>query len=119
MTRYCLNTDEVKFTKKALKKWDTFPVDTDRVSGTIIIKNLRKYLGRGWECDVEFKGKACFHYKKKQEFYTSELYNEKGVSKIKINRILKRGVYEDIKRRLMYFDVDLYYHESIKKIKWI
>jgi hypothetical protein len=32
---------------------------------------------------------------------------------------LKRGVYEDIKRRLMYFDVDLYYHDSIKKIKWI
>ncbi len=26
-----------------------------------------------------------------------------------------RGVYDDIKRRLMYFDVDLYYHDSIKK----
>jgi hypothetical protein len=118
MARYCLQTNQVKGIKKALKKWGKITVDDDLAKGCITIKNVRKY-NLHWEADVEFDGTMFLKYAKVKEFYTSEVKNYRGVSKIKLNRIMRKYLYNHITFRLKYFEVDIRDYYNIKKITWL
>jgi hypothetical protein len=118
MGRYCLNTNQTKGIKKALKKWGQIVVDDENFKGVITIKNVRKYPA--WhEADVELKGMATFNYNRKKTLYPSEIQKTQGVSKIKINRILRKYTFQYVSMRLKYFDVDLRDTYNIKKITWL
>ncbi len=40
------------------------------------------------------------------------------VSKIKVNRFIRRNMFFDVKTYLKYFDIELPYYDLIKKIIW-
>jgi hypothetical protein len=118
MARYCLNTNQTRGIKKALKKWGQITIDDDNFKGVVTIKNVRKYAA--WhEADVELKGMATFNYNRKKIFYHSEIQKRQGVSKIKINRILRGYIFQYVSMRLKYFDVGLRDTYNIKKITWL
>jgi hypothetical protein len=63
-------------------------------------------------------------YAGKKQWYSSSIMGESSssgrrVSKIKVNRFLKRNMFFEVKTYLKYFDVDLVYYDLIKKINWI
>jgi hypothetical protein len=117
MSRYCIQTPEVKAHKKLLPKVGVIHIDNSEVVGKIMITNMRKYQFSG-EVDVVFEGKAKFTVNRQKDFYDSSLL-KKGVSKIKVNRIIRRYIHKEVKLRMMYFDIDVKYYHYIKKFKWI
>jgi hypothetical protein len=116
MARYCIKSKEVSALKKMLKNFGTIKVDNGELSGTLIVKNFRKY-SVGVEVDVIFDGKAYFRYNRKPEFYSSSLLEEK-VSKIKVRRILRRYLFKELQIRMKFFNLDLYSHSDIKNLTW-
>ena len=118
MGRYCLNTNQTRGIKRALKKWGQIIVDDENFKGVITIKNVRKYAA--WhEADIELKGMAAFRYDRKKCLFASEIQKRQNVSKIKINRILRKYAFQYVSMRLKYFDVDLRDTYNIKKIIWL
>ena len=118
MGRYCLNTNQTRGIKRALKKWGQIIVDDENFKGVITIKNVRKYAA--WhEADIELKGMAAFRYDRKKCLFASEIQKRQNVSKLKINRILRQYAFQYVSMRLKYFDVDLRDTYNIKKIIWL
>lgn len=118
MARYCLKTNQTRGIKKALKKWGQITIDDDNFKGVVTIKNVRKYAA--WhEADIELKGMAAFRYDRKKCLFASEIQKRQNVSKIKINRILRKYAFQYVSMRLKYFDVDLRDTYNIKKIIWL
>ncbi len=52
-------------------------------------------------------------------WFKSDIYNQNGVSKIKVNKLIKRAIFKEVKDQAAYFGINLRYIEEIKKIKWI
>lgn len=116
MSRYCLQSPEIKANKKLLPKFGVIPIKNEDVVGKIIITNMRKYQFSG-EVDVVFEGKARFTVNRVKDFYDSSLL-KKNVSKIKVNRILRKYIHNEVRVRMKYFDIDVKYFHYIKKFKW-
>ena len=114
---YCIRTPHTKAIKKALIKYGTIKINNDDAIGTIAFKTVRVY-NIHWEVEVEFKGKASFRVGHKKGLYDSSLL-KKNVSKIKVNRIIKRYLQKEIDMRLRYLGGRLVSYHDIKKIKWI
>ena len=117
MSRYCIQSPEVKAMKKVLSKLGIISIDNSDIKGTIKITNFRKDQFSG-EVDVVFEGKAKFSVNRKVDFHDSSLL-DRTKSKIKINRIIRRYIHREVRLRMMYFDVDIKYYHYIKKFKWI
>lgn len=118
MGRYCLQTSHSNTVKKSLKKWGQIPVDDKVIKGVINIKNVRQY-SMYWEADVELQGLSWLYYGGVKDFYSSDIQKKKNVSKIKLNRILRRQVFNHVNSRLKYFSADIRGEYNIKKITWI
>jgi hypothetical protein len=121
MSRYVIENSETIQIKKLLKKFGELSINNSRINGTIVIKNYRKYLF-SQEIDIEFKGQifAVIHGDKKTWFGSDSLNNsELNLSKIKVNRYLKKNALTDIQMRMRYFGVELGNYQSISKVKWI
>lgn len=118
MARYTIKTTESEGIKKSLKKWGELPISTEHLDGVIKIKNYRKYLWNE-EVDIVFEGKIFVRigYEKKT-WHTTSIFERHSVSKVKLNRFLRKACLFDVKTRMKYFgvEIDEYYH--IKKIKW-
>jgi hypothetical protein len=122
MSRYVITNDETKSTKKALKKFSNaeIPDYVNRVRGSFKIVNYRKYTLRN-EVDVEFNGeiRVVYNHFDGPEWHNSTLYLRNMASKIKINRFIKKLIFNEVKDHAAYFGIDIGFFDDIKKIKWV
>ena len=103
--------------KKVILKWGEIPVDNNYLKGVIKINGYRRYTFSS-EVDVVFEGKIFVRVNRTSEWYDTSIYNKYKISKVKLNRFLRKKCLEEIKIRLNYFDVSLNDYSSIKKINW-
>lgn len=119
---HMLRTPSSKATTKVLKKYgQKISISNHYLRGTFTIKNFRDY-DHIVEVDVEFDGDIFVHYNRKKDWYDSSVMTVTNsgsrVSKIKVNRFIKRNMFAEVKSYLMYFGVNLGYYDCIKKIIW-
>lgn len=120
---HMLRTPQSKALTQVVKKFgNQIPVSNNHLKGTFTIKNYRKYSHLE-EVDVIFEGEIYVNYNRKKDWYDSSVMthnfpNGGRVSKIKVNRFIRRNIFFDIKTYLKYFDIELPYYDLIKKIIW-
>jgi hypothetical protein len=121
MGRYVITDSNTLGVKKMLSKYGSISVETDKLIGTFKVVGYRKYSYYE-EIDVEFTGKIQARVKwGKLEWFDSSILTDKNrnVSKIKVNRFIRRVCYPNIKTQMNYFGVKISQFTSIKKLKWI
>lgn len=120
MSRYVLNTENTKATKLAAKKYGSFEIDTPRMKGTVEIVNYRKYSVRE-EVDIVFRGKICAKVNYSNEWLEIEDIKKMGkrISKIKLNRFIRKSCIVSVIERMRYFGADIRYYNDIKSLKWM
>ena len=93
------------------------PFQSKNLRGTLRINRVRTYMFRH-EVDVTFKGELYCVWNRKRDWYKIEEFLDKGkqVSKIKLNRMIRKGLYEYLKDYMKYFCVELYDYTSISKL---
>jgi len=105
--------------KRAVKKWSEIPVNNEYLKGTIRIVNYRKYNYHS-EVEVTFEGQIYVSISgRKRDWQDTSILTNYNISKIKLNRFLRKQSFTDVKNRLNYFDITLRTYDEIKKIKWI
>jgi len=118
----CITDDESKAIKKLVKKFSKREIASfnDRLRGSFTIVGFRKYQFIN-EVDIEFNGEICARHSSLAvlTWFKSDIYNQKGVSKIKVNKLIKRAIFKEVKDQAAYFGINLRYIEEIKKINWI
>ena len=117
MPRYQINDSQSQVSKKLIKKIGEFPVNDNNLIGYVRLLRIRKYTF-SWEVDVEFDGEAFFRLNKKGSFHKSKILSVPNISKIKVNRILKKYLAKYVDLRLRYFGARLKWYTDIKVIKW-
>lgn len=123
MSSYILNTPDSTVTKKFVKKFGLeIPVSNNNLRGVFTISNYRKYQFRE-EIDVQFKGEIYVMWNRKRDWYDSSIMekSERGyrVSKIKVNRFIRKNLISSIRTHLNYFCVNIRHYSDIQKIKWL
>lgn len=99
-------------------KFSSFDIDNDNAKGKVNVIGYRKYQFRD-EFDIEFTGQIKARMNGKLEWVSSEVLKRKNISKIKVNRFIRREVFKILKPRVRYFSIDLRWYSDIKKLKWI
>jgi uncharacterized protein YehS (DUF1456 family) len=118
MARYIIQNDETKAIKKSLKKWGEIRVSNEQLNGIVKIKNYRKYNGCE-EVDVVFEGIIFVRMgREKRAWHTNKILTTHNISKIKLNRFLRKSSLFEIKTMMKYFGVEIDYYYNIGKIKW-
>lgn len=118
MARYVIKNEESIAIKKSLKKWGEVPVKNDYMDGVVRIENYRKYQFVH-EVDVTFVGKIYVKvYREPRNWYDSSILTTHNISKIKLNRFLRRNMLFDIQTRMNYFGAEIRDYYNITKIKW-
>jgi hypothetical protein len=122
MSRYVITNDETKVTKKLLKKFPDaeISVHNERLKGSFKITHYRKYVFRE-EVDIEFNGElfAMRSSLDGRKWHKSDIYNERCTSKIKVNKMIRRSLFNEVKHYCAYFGISLRYAEDLKKVKWV
>jgi hypothetical protein len=122
MGRQCINDEDSKVTKKALKKFSKKDIMlfNKRLRGSFTIGGFRKYEFTN-EVDVEFNGElfAVYDSSTGPTWLKSDIYNKKGISKVKVNKLIKRLIFNEVKDHVAYFGINLRFTGEIKKIKWV
>jgi len=112
-------TENTISTRKAVKKWSEIPVNNEYLRGTVKITNYRKYSLHS-EVDVTYEGEIFVSIVSGySSWFDKSILTKYLISKIKLNRFLRKKLLNDVKNRLNYFDVDLRTYHDIRKIKWI
>ena len=118
----CITDDESKAIKKLVKKFSKREIASfnDRLRGSFTIVGFRKYQFIN-EVDIEFNGEisARTNSYSNFEWFKSDIYGKKGISKIKVTKLIKREIFKEVKDQAAYFGINLKYVETIKKINWI
>ena len=118
----CIIDDDSRAIKKSLKKYSKKEIISvnERLKGSFTIVGFRKYQFTN-EVDVEFNGEICARHGSLAvlTWFKSDIYNQKGTSKVKVNKLIKRAIFKEVKDQAAYFGINLRYIEEIKKIKWI
>lgn len=120
MSRYVLNSDTSKAKKSALKKFGTIDINTSSMRGVIQIANYRQYALRE-EVDITFKGEIKAKVGSTSEWYNSDDIKKFGkrISKVKLNRFIRKSCFQDVSHRMNYFGIKVKYYYEIKKLTWI
>ena len=124
MGRYgkCIIDDDSRAIKKSLKKYSKKDIGSfnDRLRGSFTIVGFRKYQFTN-EVDIEFNGElhAVRNSLEGLQWLGSDIYNQNGISKIKVSRLIKKLIFKEVKDQAAYFGINLRYIEEIKKLKWI
>jgi hypothetical protein len=118
----CISDDDSKVIKKSLKKFSKREISSfnDRLRGSFIIVGFRKYQFIN-EVDIEFNGEILARHNSfgGYNWFKSDIYNQSGVSKIKVTKLIKNSIFREVKDQAAYFGINLRYVEEIKKIKWV
>lgn len=125
MSRYVINDDMTKSVKKILKKHSKkqVSVNNEFMKGTFTVKTYRKYEFRE-EVDILFEGEIYAKYRRPlqpltREWFKSDILRDRGVSKIKVNKLIKKYLFDEVQTYLAYFGVRIRFIEEIKKVTWI
>ena len=121
MGRYLIQDTTSRAIKKSLLKWGELSINNSDIRGTITIKNHRKYQFRD-EIDIEFKGEIFVRLDVvTREWYGSDIMLNKSysISKIKLNRYIRKKIFREIQIRMNYFGIDMKDYRNIVKIKWV
>lgn len=122
MVKRVIITKETEITNRCIRKYGKATVSNKFLEGTFIVTRFRKYSCYS-EVDVNFTGKIkCrIGYDDFLEWYTKEgLYNKnKNISKIRLNRLLRKNIFSDVRNHLRFFNIDLHGYYDIKKINWL
>lgn len=121
MARYIITDEETKGVKKALPKYGSIHIENDKIKGGLRVVGYRKYSW-GEQVDIEFIGQIKVRYDwRKTQWFDSSVMNDKSktVSKVKINRFIKRNCLVDLQRNLRYFGVNITDYTKITKVKWL
>jgi hypothetical protein len=119
MSRYVLSNDEIKSIKKLLKKHPEREITPNACSlrGSFVITGFRRYSYRD-EVDIEFRGDIFAKYGwGGSNWHSSNIMNNASV--IKVNKIIRRHIFNEVKNYCLYFDINIKFLENIKKIKWV
>lgn len=119
MVNNCKRTPEVNSKRKALRKFGKFNIKTDQINGTVEISNYREYP---WEeeVDIVFTGeiRVRTHFGDVWVGSKEANYNNGGISKVKVNKFIRRTCINDISSLMRYFGVNIPYAFHIKKVIW-
>jgi hypothetical protein len=121
MARYIIQNEETKAIKKVLPKFGSLQINNSKIKGGVRIIGYRKYSW-GEQVDIEFIGKIYARVTwGKMEWFDSSIMNNKDVkvSKVKVNRLIRRNLLNDVKLRLNYFGININEHSQITKLKWL
>jgi len=122
MARYIIENNDSKGIKKSLKKFSKREIASfnDRLRGSFTIVGFRKYQFTN-EVDIEFNGEICARHSSLAvlTWFKSDIYSQSSVSKIKVNKLIKRAIFKEVRDQAAYFGVNLRYVTEIKKINWI
>ena len=100
---------------------------TRTLEGTFSIKSIRKYrkssigFGPCYEIDLILNGKVFAFWNGERKFWGSELLQNKNVSKIRVNKLIRKNIVKDIQLYLLTFGIDVshFYSLSVKKVEWV
>lgn len=100
---------------------------TKSLEGTFSIKSIRKYRrsyissGPCYEIDLILNGKVFAWWNGERKFWSSELLQNKNVSKIRVNKLIRKHIVRDIQLYLLTFGIDVnpYISLSVKKVEWV
>lgn len=122
----CIKDQEVSVINKTLLK-QKVEVDENGLKGSLTISRVRKYqpyadnikingkTPENWEIEILFKGKLKGKLYK-LEWFSSEVLDRKNVSKIRVNKIIKRKLYNFVETRLLFWGISDF---KIKKVIWV
>ncbi len=128
MRTQTIKTAEVKTVRRIVKKYGTLTVKNNKVDGVLQIVGYRKVECNKWgysqfdeHVDVVFKGKiyATMNGRLKWLQHSDIVQNVKAISQVKLNRVLRRFLFEDVQLRTAFFGVRLFQSSDIKKVKWV
>jgi hypothetical protein len=121
-----IKNNDTEATKKVVFKYLNISILNDGIEGSIKVVGFRKYNthfyrngGATTEIDIEFTGKYKARNGRNDIWVDSKIYKSPGYSKIKMNRILRKKIFQTLKDRAKLFSIDLDYYSCIKKIKWV
>ena len=104
----CIKDQEVSVINKTLLK-QKVEVDENGLKGSLTISRVRKYqpyadnikingkTPENWEIEILFNGKLKGKLDK-LEWFSSEILDKKNVSKIRVNKIIKRNLVKILQR---------------------
>lgn len=113
-------TDKAFEKRYFIKKFSkNISVDTPKIRGKFTITSYRKYSVHE-EVDVVFTGEIwCKIGRTPPQWYGNDILGVyKNISKVRLNRLIRKSLFEDIRRRCRIFSADLWTYHDIKKIKW-
>lgn len=123
MSSYVISNEPTRKLQKVVHKFSReIPINNGKVKGKFTIKRYRKYLMRD-EVDVIFEGEIYVNYLRKLDWYQSNILTDtsKGwkVSKIKVNRFIRKHLWKEVRLHLNYFDITQFHsYYNIMKIIW-
>lgn len=114
-----LKGDNTQNLKKLILKWGEIPISNKYLNGVVKIVGYRKYSVSS-EVDIVFEGKIFvkIHHSFISEWFDKSIHTKHNISKVKLNRFLRKNCLQEIKNRLNYFDISLHHYSEIKKINW-
>lgn len=122
----CIKDQEVSVINKTLLK-QKVEIDENGLKGSLTISRVRKYqpyadnikingkTPENWEIEIIFNGLLKGKLDK-VEWFSSEILERKNVSKIRVNKIIKRKLYNFVETRLLFWGISDY---KIKKVTWV
>lgn len=115
----CLKTPDIVATKKVALKYLNIKLNSEEIQGDITVCGYRHYNWGADEIDINFNGKYKIKSAGRFIWVDSDTYKNPRYSKIKINRILRKKIFEVLKHRARMFSIKIEHYSSIKKIKWV
>ena len=115
------NDNESKRINKLIKKFPAATIYSNNqvLRGSFTITRFRKY-GVVHEIDVEFDGElfARTSTLDSRSWLKSDIIGKKNVSKIKVNKLIKRHLLQDVRDYARFFGIQISWLTNIKKITW-
>lgn len=117
---YCIKTPENRILKSFVVKYvKDIEVSSHTLQGTFSIKNIRFYKYTV-EIDVLYKGKIFGRRGgDKNNWLSSDILKEDRVSKVRVNKMIRKALLSKLESRLELFDITLRHYSYIKTLKWI
>lgn len=115
-----IKNEEINSVKKALKKFSEKKISSrnDRLRGSFKVTVYRKYEFED-EVDIEFKGEIYAKYNTEDsQWFKSDIYSNEDISTIKVDKLIRNNIFDEVKTQCSYFGINLKYVNSIRKIKW-
>lgn len=120
MRGYVIKTPEAKALRRVVKKYGTLNIKDDNLDGTIQITHYRQYDFEE-QVDVTFVGKIHVRYGGGLMWLDHKRVTQdmKYISKLKLNRVLRKFFFYHLQHHLLFFGVRINYSVDIKTVKWI